>query len=332
MQLYKIISRPARPLWAPQLRRHWLTSVIMVLLVSAACSAPRMERAMEAPAASSMDTASGGNDMAAPAAEEAAAAVDASYQDGIPLARKIVARATMTVVVDDTDAVVETIQEKLERSGGYVAAANLYRSQYGGDEQLQGMMTLRIPADTLESFMQDIEGMAVAVNDKTISREDITDQYSDVDARLRNLQATENELREMLAEVRAKPNATPEDILTVYRHLTDIRGEIEQAQGRKNMFDNLVSLSTLDLTLTPNWTTIPVVEEGWQPGRTLRNASRELVSALQDLGDAAIWLVVFLLPILVLIAIPVVVILLALRVLWRRLRKGRTRAETTEAA
>ncbi|MCB0109239.1 MAG: DUF4349 domain-containing protein, partial [Caldilineaceae bacterium] len=143
MQSYKITPRPARSLRATRLRRLWLPSMFTLLLVIVACSAPRMERAMEAPAASSMDTASGGNDMAAPAAEEAAAAVDASYQDGIPLARKIVARATMTVVVDDTDAVVETIQEKLERSGGYVAAANLYRSQYGGDEQLQGVMTLR---------------------------------------------------------------------------------------------------------------------------------------------------------------------------------------------
>jgi len=253
-----------------------------------------------------------------------------SLQDGVPLARKIVANATMTLVVDDTEAIVEALQQQLEAIGGYVAQANLYRNSYGGDERLQGTMTLRVPAASLETVMATLEQMAIDVQNKTISREDITDQYSDAEARLRNLEATEVELREMLAEVRAKPNAKPEDILTVYQHLTDIRGQIEQVQGRKNMYDNLVSLSTLTLTLTPNWTSIPVVEEGWQPARTLRSASRELVSALQDLADAAIWLLIFLLPILILILIPLTIVFLLLRAGIRWLRRRRTRRAETE--
>ncbi len=298
--------------------------LICLLLMVAACSAPRAEQLLEVPAAE-MVPANGdsGGEMSSSAVNEESSIATAndSMQDALPLARKIVARATMTLVVEDTDAIVEALQQKLDAMGGYVAQANLYRNSYGGDERLQGTMTVRVPAADLETLMAVLEGMAVDVQNKTINREDITDQYSDAEARLRNLEATEVELREMLAEVRSKPNAKPEDILTVYQHLTDIRGQIEQIQGRKNMYDNLVGLSTLELTLSPNWTTMPVIEAGWQPAQTLRDASRELVSALQDLADTAIWLVIFLLPILILIFMPITIIFLLLRAGVRRLRR-----------
>lgn len=303
-----------------------ITLIVLLLLGTLACGAPAAAPAMEsmAVAPSGGESANFAADMAAEADAPDQLAAAPGYQDGVPLARKIIARATMSIVVEDTQAVVDALQTQLDAIGGYVANANLYRNSYEGDERLQGTLTVRIPAAALETVMADLEALAVSVRDKTISREDVTDQYSDVQARIRNLEATENELREMLAEVRAKPDATPEDILTVYRHLTEIRGQIEQAQGRKNMFDNLVGLSTLDLTLTPNWSTRPVVEAGWQPGNTLRNAGRELVSALQGLAAAGIWFVVFLLPILVILAIPVAFVIWLVRLVVRRLRSRRT--------
>lgn len=311
--------------------------IVFLLLSAIACSAPTSAPAME-----SMAVEPSGGEMVVTEAEFVEADLSnqtasvPSYQDGMPLGRKIIARATMSIVVEDTQNVVDALQTQLNAIGGYVANANLYRNSYGDDERLQGTMTARIPAAELETVMADLEALAISVRDKTINREDVTDQYSDVQARIRNLEATENELREMLAEVRAKPNATPEDILTVYRHLTEIRGQIEEAQGRKNMFDNLVSLSTLELTLTPNWNTLPIIEEGWQPGNTLRDATRELVSSLQGLAAAGIWLVVYLLPILLILAIPVLFVIWLVRraIQWLRGRRSRriVKESTVESA
>jgi len=259
---------------------------------------------------------------AAPVEAEANAAFAQGVgQDGAALARKVIARATMTLVVDDAEPVVEQIQSLMNNVGGYVANANLYKSDYGDAVRLQGTMTLRVPADQLEGVMTQLEAMAVDVNNKTINREDVTDQYSDIEAQLRNLEAAEIELREMLAEVRAKPNAKPEDILTVYNHLSNIRSQIEQLQGRKNMFDNLIGLSTLDLTLTPNLVTLPVVEEGWQPTGVVRDALRELVSTLQGLGDLAIWIGIYLLPVSIIILIGGWIVWSILRMVWRLLRR-----------
>ncbi len=144
--------------------------------------------------------------------------------------------------------------------------------------------------------MDALGAMAVEVDARTMNREDVTDQYTDVDAQIRNLEATEQELIAMLEEVRERPNSTSEDIMAVYRTLTEVRGQIETLRGRKNMWDNLVALSTIDVTLTPDSANLPVVEEGWRPAGVAREAQRALVSAVQVLGNVVIWLGIFVLP------------------------------------
>lgn len=265
--------------------------------------------------------------MMAPAAANEQVAGLQTVQEPGGLARKVVAQATMNLVVDDTEQVITEIQQMMNAVGGYVANANLYKSAYGADTRLQGTLTLRVPSDQLETVMAQVEALAVDVNHKTINREDVTDQYSDVAAQLRNLEAAEVELREMLAEVRAKPNAKPEDILTVYNQLSSIRRQIEQLQGQKNMLDNLVSLSRLDLTLSPNVVTLPVVEEGWQPAIVARDSLRTLVTTLQGLGNIAIWGVIYLLPVLLILFLAGTIVFGALRIIWRRfIRRSPTTA------
>jgi hypothetical protein len=263
--------------------------------------------------------------MEAPSAGEAAPGNAVAQQDttadaGVTAERKVIATANITLVVADTAATVETIQALMDELGGYVSSSNLYRS-YTGSEQLQGNLTLRVPAEQLEPALAELAALATDVPNRSLDREDVTDQYSDVDAQIRNLEATETELREMLAEVRARPNATSEDIMSVYRTLTEVRGQIEQLRGRKNMWDNLIALSTIEVNLLPDSAALPVVEEGWRPGVVLREATRTLVAAVQWLGNAAIWVVVFLLPLLLLAAIPVVLLFFALRWLLRRMNR-----------
>ena len=129
-------------------------------------------------------------------------------------------------------------------------------------------------------------------------------------------------MRELLSEVRAKPDAEPEDILAVHRNLMEIRGQIEQVQGRITMLDNLVALSTIHLSLRPDTSTLPIVEARWQPGATVSNALRSLVTSMQVLGDAAIWLAIYVLPIFLLLFLPLVLVLWLAWVVVRR-RRGK---------
>ncbi len=288
----------------------WVIGIVISLWLSGCSSAPA---ASEAPAAAD-ESAS----MAAPAMADEQVADALVAQDGGTFARKVIARATMNLVVDDAEAVVTQIQQLLGTLGGYVANANLYKSDDGAETRLQGTLSLRIPSEQLEPVMTQLAALAVDVTNQTINREDVTDQYSDRAAQLRNLEAVEVELRDMLAEVRARPNAKPEDVLAVYNHLNGIRGQIEQLQGQQNLLDNLVALSTLDLTLLPNVVTLPVIETGWQPTGVVRDTLRQLVNTLQGLGDILIWVGLYLLPILLILGLIVGFFFVVFRAIWRR--------------
>ena len=305
-----------------------LLAILCAVLVAACASAPPP---MMDNYASSAPAAGGGQ--AEQMREMVQAQEGSAVSDGATTTpqRRMIARATLDLVVSDTQAAVDSITQLMESLDGYISNANLYKNSYGGAEMLQGSMTLRVPADQLESALEQLEALAITVRGRTVNREDVTEQYSDIDAQLRNLQATENELREMLAEVRAKPNAKPEDILAVHRELTAIRSQIEQLQGRKNVLDNQIGLSTIDLSLMPDALNQPVVEEGWRPGVILRSALRALVSTLQWLASAAIWIVVYVLPILVLVLLPFVVLFLIVRAVVRRQRRKRA-AQATPAS
>lgn len=246
---------------------------------------------------------------------------DASLNTGVE--RKVIGRASLALVVADTDAAASAIQSLVEQAGGFVANANFYKSGPSTGRALAGSMTLRVPADGLDKLLADLEALALSVESRNISREDVTDQYTDLSAQLTNLQATERELLALLTEIRERPGSTAEEILQVHARMSEIRGQIESVQGRKNLLDNLIGLATVDVSLTPDALNRPIVEEGWQPTGVARSALRGLVSALQWLGSAAIWLLIFFLPLALIAAIPLVVLIWVLRWLIRRTRRGR---------
>jgi hypothetical protein len=304
-----------------------LLAIVGILLLVSGCAA----RAPSAENSAAMYEA------AAPAADEYARPMDTSAvaQEGgvLPqgstssalLARKMIARASVSLVVADTHQAITDIDALMSEVGGFVSNSNLY--DLGGRERpvLAGNLTLRVPAEQLDETLDRLEALAVQVGSRTLSREDVTDRYSDIDAQLRNLEATEAELREMLTEVRERPDSTPDDILTVHARMTEVRGQIEVLQGQQNMLDNLIALSTIDVNLAPDAASLPVVEEGWRPGTVLRDATRALVNSLQWIGSAAIWFVVAVVPVLLMLLLPIVLLVAIVRwiVLRRRARQTR---------
>lgn len=268
-------------------------------------------------------------------ASDASMNVVAQQTGGVPgdstsalLNRRLIARAMLDLVVQETAAAVAAIDQIMNEQGGFVSNSNFY-GDASDPSNHYGSMTLRVPAENLDATLDAMAALALRVRTRSINREDITDQYTDIEAQLRTLHATEEELFAMLEEVRERPDATPEDILAVHTRLMEVRGQIEQVQGRKNMYDNLVALSTIDVSLMPDSSTAPVVEEGWRPGAVLRDASRALVNTLRYLGDFVIWLLVYALPVLLLIALPFVLLFLIVR--WFIRRSRRNKSQTTAA-
>ncbi len=230
--------------------------------------------------------------------------------------RMIIRTADLSVVVTDAVQTQQYVVDTVNGLGGYIANSTSWRE----GEQLRARITVRVPAEKLDALLAAIKTQAVRVQQENIKGEDVTEEYSDLTAQLTNLEATEVELRELLAEVRQKTQKA-EDVLAVYRELTTIRGEIERVKGRMQYLSTLTSLATANVELIPDVLAKPVVEPGWRPLETLKNAGRALTNALKGLVDALIWFVVAVLPVLLLIAIPVAVVVWLIRRLGRRGRQ-----------
>ncbi|MBC7232190.1 MAG: DUF4349 domain-containing protein [Chloroflexi bacterium] len=225
--------------------------------------------------------------------------------------RMIVRTAELSLVVKDTEESVAQIKGIVSTLGGYVVNVRLWRDQ----DQLRGSITVRVPAEALDEALSRFKGIAVKVERESGSSQDVTEEYSDLSAQLRNLEATEQELLELLRTVREKTGKA-EDILAVHRELTQIRGQIEQLKGRMQYLERTSAMSAVTIELIPDVLARPIAGTGWRPSETVAGALRALVQTLRFLVDAVIWIILYILPVACLVLLPFV----ALWLFWRRRR------------
>jgi hypothetical protein len=107
-------------------------------------------------------------------------------------------------------------------------------------------------------------------------------------------------MRQLMTTVRERSKKA-DDILDVYAKLTELRGQIEQAKGRMRYLSQMADYSTINVELVPDAAAKAVVEPGWQPMAVLKDAERALVSTLQVTANAAIWVLIYFIPILALL-------------------------------
>lgn len=227
--------------------------------------------------------------------------------------RMIVRTASVSLVVTDTDDSVAQIKSIVASFGGYVVGTNLWRDE----GQLRGSVTVRVPADDLDDALSRFKALAVKVERESSSSQDVTEEYTDLSARLRNLEATEQELLELLGTVRERTGKA-EEILAVHRELTNIRGQIEQLKGRMQYLERTSAMSSVTIELIPDILSQPIAGTGWRPSETVANALRSLLRTVRFIANAAIWVVLYVLPVAVIVLIPFAIVWL----IWRR-RSGR---------
>jgi hypothetical protein len=243
--------------------------------------------------------------------------------------RKVIYDGQMQLEAADTRAAFDRIIALVQGSGGFVAATNIGNTTER-DEQPSISVTLRLPADNLTATLTQIRAVADRVVNESLQSQDVTDQFVDIEAQLRNLNALETELLALLAELRDNNNADPSKLLQVFDQIRMTRGEIEQLEGRRQMLENLVSLATLQVAIVPLPAAAPIISTNpeWQPDTQAKGALRDLVEALQGLANGLIRFGLYSLPILILVLGP---ISLVAWLVWKRI-KSRTPTDLTPPA
>ncbi len=226
--------------------------------------------------------------------------------------RMVVRTADLDLIVPDTEKAMDDIQAMARELGGYVVSVEAYQYQEGR----QATVTFRVPAERLDAALDRLRAMATTVRRESVSGQDVTDQYVDLQSRLRHLEAKEKQLLEFLD--RAEDT---EAILAVYEHLSQTQAEIEQVKGRMQYLENQAALATVTVRLTPDALAQPLDTGGWNLPATVRSAVEALLNVLEFFVKALIYIVIVVLPVLILLALPVMGIFLLVRWLVRRGRR-----------
>jgi hypothetical protein len=239
--------------------------------------------------------------MPAPTAGETAAEVD----------QKIIKTASLDLQVEDVPTATRRATELATERGGFVQGSSVSENNAG---RKYGSVTVRVPAEKFEDLLGALRSLAKVVRNESVSGQDVTEQYTDLAARLKNAKAQEATYLAVLAQAKSV-----EDILKVQRYLGDIRESIERYEGQMKYLTNRTSYSTVSISFSEE-PSVPVPGKEFRPGTAVREAWRTLVALAQALVIFAIWFVIvggaLLLPLLL-------VIWLVVKLIKRLLRPAR---------
>jgi len=217
------------------------------------------------------------------AADETGAVSNVAQQQNA-VERMIIKSADLSLQVENVREAEAAVSAQVAALGGYVVRVEMN----GTDERMTANMTFRVPAERFDEALTGVQGLAKKVLSRTVSGDDVTEEFVDLRARLGNLEATRDRLRNLLEQA-----VEVEDALEVNRALTEVQGQIEQIQGRMEYLQQSAALSTINVYLSPVPVTPIVTQGSWQPLVVAHDALRSLVELGQGLVNLAIVLLIW---------------------------------------
>ena len=188
---------------------------------------------------SSMKMESRSNGLANPEVSKKSAVQSSDYNKQEAVDRKIIKEANLKIITKDLKNIEKEVTDIINNYDGYLADSNQWQSN-----RKYYRFTIKIPQKHFQSVVNKLEKIG-SINNKQISSRDITRQYIDLKARLKNFKAQEKRYLSLLDQAKEV-----EDILKIEKELNRVRRNIEQLQGQLNYYNNKISFSTINATFT----------------------------------------------------------------------------------
>lgn len=198
--------------------------------------------------------------------------------------RHIIWTASLEIEVENPEEVVEEIKTYIASLEGFVEKSNI--SEYT-PETKQAYLTLRVPSEKFEEAISTLKNYGYVKEEQT-EAEDVTETYTDKEARLANLKAQEETVRALYEEA-----TTIEETLSIYRELENLRFEIEMLEKDLMELESQTTYATLRVHLIPEVTIEEFVSKEWNFVKSWKENVNNLFKSLQGLADLGIKFVVF---------------------------------------
>lgn len=235
-----------------------------------------------------------------------------------PTDRKIIRNADLTLESDSPEDSQREITSIAERAGGFVVESQATSSDVKSTRRDIVNISIRVPSQKFADAMEEIRRTGTRIVIESVKGEDVTEEFIDVEARLRAKKALEMQFMEIM-----KRANSVNDALNVQSEIADVRGEIERIEGRKRFLENQSSLSTIKVRLqTSTATTLAASSTGFVP--RLAQAFNTGYDFALNFILGLMTVVIAILPFAALIGLPV---FLGMRYLWKRRDRPRSMAE-----
>ena len=247
----------------------------------------------------------------------------ASGAVALPEDRKLIRTISMDAETEELETLLTALEEKIAELGGYVENQEVYNgSAYATRRYRHADLTIRIPADKVDGFVEHVSGVSNVVS----SREDIDDvtlTYVDTESRVKALETERDRLLELMEQAQ-----TMSDLLEIEGRLTEVRYELESVASRLKTLDNQINYATVYLNISEVQEYTPVVEKtAWQ------RITEGFVDSLEGIWDGAVEAFIWVLansPYLVVFAAAGFGVSVLLRKRKKRVKKAPRKDEKAE--
>lgn len=199
--------------------------------------------------------------------------------------RKVVTNSNISLLVKDVSKTLNDITQETEKRAGYVVNT----SMAAPGESANGYITIRVPVEDLKSMLDYLKGISVKVVSVTTSGNDITDTFVDTQARLETLYKTKGIFENMLSKA-----TNVEEIMNVQEKILYTQDQIDNLMGQLKYMEATSSTTLISINLSTDELELPYApDQPWRPNVVFKYAVRSLVVNLRSLGSAIIWVGVY---------------------------------------
>jgi len=199
--------------------------------------------------------------------------------------RLVIKESYLSLVVKNVVEIQKKIVEKTQKLGGFMVQSYFDNPQ----EAASATIIVRIPAKKLDQALNEFKKLAVKVVSENLSGTDLTEEYTDIEARLNTLYKTKTKFEEIMEKA-----TKVQDILEVQRELINLQFQIDALVGQKKYLEKSADLAKITIYLSTDELSLPYTPtDSWRPQVVFKQAVRSLIINLRRLATIGIWLIVY---------------------------------------
>jgi len=213
-----------------------------------------------------------------------------SFDEQVAEEKKVIKNGNLTIKVENTEEATDQVSQIAKAQKGEIFSTNFSERIKG---QKRGSITIKVPVDKFEETVEAIKKIATQVVNEFTTGRDVTEQYADLQAQLKNKKAEEESFIKILDRA-----GKIDDVLAVTKQVARVRGEIERLEGRIKYLESQTDMSTIVVNISEDVEIAPVSSD-WRPWQVIKKSFSELISNMQDFVDGLIKFIIVGIPSLI---------------------------------